>query len=176
MCTHLYTRGTPTCNRKKLKLNLQPFNCKTTSLTSTESPYKRKSKLQNHLHCLYFITLYCVYGRQLFCLFLSTGLQSHSLPHSVPVVIIAIGPVPALRDAGSALSLCLKCVCLLGASSASQFSAPAIPPQDIWVLRRSPTGKSVWPHTPVNPSPSNTSNYSSSQPRVNLQTPISPAI
>lgn len=53
------------------------------------------------------------------------------------------------------ISICLKCVCLLGVPLGSQLSAPATPLQDIWVLRSSPTGKSVWPQTPANtPSPS----------------------
>lgn len=66
-----------------------------------------------------------------------------------------IGPLPATVCGVYSECVSKVCVCLLGAPPGSQLSAPASPAsptQDIWVLRSSPTGKSVWPQTSRPPS------------------------
>lgn len=63
---------------------------------------------------------------------------------------------PSSSACGVPVSVDLKCVCvyLLGPPPGSQLSTPVIhasPTQDIWVLRSSPTGKSVWSQIPACP-------------------------
>lgn len=71
-------------------------------------------------------------------------ISPQTTPWSPPLATDSVVAEPSGLVCGPG-RMCLKCVCLLGVPPGSQLSAPTSPPQDIWVLRSSPTGKSVWP-------------------------------